>query len=174
MRRDGQSLREGRRLGSSHPTIRKAHRRWTSRGCQTHWTRKLLSTESDDHMTRGIVTPQTRAYDSSTVPLHSTTRLRTERTSWSSDVSSPWMRRHTDGSRQDTHGTPLPSLLEDLRWLTTTKTDTTSVTSNTCCSDFFTFLFLLLFLFHMFLFTSSRPILFTIFPFSLLIFFSHF
>ena len=55
--------------------------------------------------------PHTRAYDSSTTPLDSTTRLSTVRTSWRSDVSSPWMRRHTGGSRQDTHGTPVPSLL---------------------------------------------------------------
>ena len=31
--------------------------------------------------------------------------------SWRSDASSPWMRRHTGGSWQDTHGTPVPSLL---------------------------------------------------------------
>ena len=30
-----------------------------------------------------------------------------------------------------------PACWGDLRWLTTTKTDTTSVTSNTCCSDIF-------------------------------------
>ena len=37
--------------------------------------------------------------------------LSTDRTGWRSDASSPWMRRHTGGSWQDTHGTPVPSLL---------------------------------------------------------------
>ena len=49
----------------------------------------------------------TRPRPHSTPPRDSAT----DRTSWRSDVSSPWMRRHTGGSRQDTHGTPVPSLL---------------------------------------------------------------
>ena len=34
------------------------------------------------------------------------------RTSWRSAITSPWMRPHTGGSRQDTHGTPVPIMME--------------------------------------------------------------
>ena len=66
-------------------------------------------------------------YTRCTRPHFNSTRLHSiDRSSWRSDVSSPWMRRHTGAL-----GTPVPSLLGGRVWLISTTTNTTCSTSST-------------------------------------------
>ena len=90
----------GGKFGATGPGVRGSA---TKEGCACHECQEMFFRVGRQHthgkgVSEGV---ECRIFDSATW-------LRTDRSSWRSDASSPWVRRHTGGSWQDIHGTPVP------------------------------------------------------------------